>query len=36
LQKRANEIEKDPNLMSKLVYKVKQKDTAFSTKVLFF
>ena len=33
LVKRANELEKDSNLMSKLLFKVKQNDNAFSTKV---
>ena len=36
LEKRNAELEKDPNLMSQLVYKVKQKDSAFSTKVEYF
>lgn len=33
LAKRANELEKDSNLMSKLLFKVKQNDNAYSTKV---
>ena len=36
LAKRANELEKDSNLMSKLLFKVKQNDNAFSTKVFCF